>query len=188
MAVTLYFVRHGRSESNNNDYFYDDSDEPLITEGRMQAWEAGHTLKELGIKFDGIYCSPYRRARETCQIALHEMGMAGRHVRFDERLEERKFNGLFDKTISREHYRELYDYNVDRSIQYGVESLEQLEYRATWFLSDMKMRHQNGTIVAFSHGVIGLAFRAVVCGRPESGSLYDFELLKNGEIMKLLVD
>ena len=50
--TTLYYVRHGRAENNLADCFYDDSDDPLIAEGRMQAFDAGRTLKRLGL--DGM--------------------------------------------------------------------------------------------------------------------------------------
>lgn len=188
MATTLYYVRHGRAVSNTIKSYYDDSDEPLIAQGRLQAWEAGRKLKNLGIKFDAIYCSPYARAKETCRIALVEMGMPNIYVRYDSRLEERHFDGLYDKLFSQELNRELYDYTSERSEEYGVETLETLEDRARWFMHDIRTIYPNGNILVFAHGALGLAYRAVVCGRPASGSLFDFELLKNGEIMKLVLD
>ena len=183
--TTLYYVRHGRAENNLADCFYDDSDDPLIAEGRMQAYNAGRTLKRLGVKFDAIYCSPYRRAKETCRIALVEMGLANSLVRYDSRLAERSYEGLYDKVITKVQYRERYNYVSDYSEQVGVETLEKLEDRARWFLRDVRQTYPNGNVLVFAHGALGLAYRAVVEGRPESGTLYDFNLLKNGEIMKL---
>ena len=188
MATTLYYVRHGRAGNNLTEYFYDDKEEPLIALGRMQALDAGRKLRELGVKFDAIYCSTYDRARETCRIALVEMGMEKRFVRYDFRLEERKFDGLWGRTISREEYRALFDYTSDLAEQLGVETLEKMEDRARWFMRDVRMRNPNGNVLVFAHGALGLVFRAVAYGRPESGSLFDFELLKNGEIMKLVLN
>ena len=187
MATTLFYVRHGRAVSNLVDEYYDDSDEPLIAQGRLQAWETGQSLKNIGVKFDAVYCSPYRRAKETCQIALHSMQMANHYVRYDERLVERNFKGLYGQQFSDDLNHLLYDYTSECSEQYGVETLERLEDRARWFMRDVRARYPNGNILVFSHGALGLAYRAVVNGRPESGSLYDFNLLKNGEVMKLVL-
>ena len=188
MATTLYYVRHGRAGNNLTEYFYDDKEEPLIALGRMQALDAGRKLRKLGVKFDAIYCSTYERARETCRIALVEMGMEKRYVRYDYRLEERRFDGLWGQTISHDDYRALFDYTSERAEQLGVETLEKLEDRARWFMRDMRARYPDRNVLVFAHGALGLAYRAVVYGRPESGSLFDFELLKNGEIMKLTLN
>ncbi len=188
MPTNLYFVRHGRSYSNLEKCYYDDSEESLIAEGRMQAWNAGYQLKKTGVKFDSIYCSPYVRAKETCQIALHEMGLGNCTVWHDSRLRERDFLGVYGKPFSRELNRELYDYTSEYSEKHGVETLERLENRARSFMNNIKSRHPNGNVLVFSHGVLGLAFRAVAEGRPKSGNLCDLGMLKFGEIMKLVLE
>lgn len=187
MSTTLYYVRHGRAVCNTKDYFYDDSKEPLIALGRAQAADAGRKLKKASVRFDAIYCSPYERAKETCRIALMEMGLKDYPVRYDARLVERDFGELYGRTVSERHYRELYDYTSERSEIDGVETLEKLEDRARWFMHDVRTLYPDGNVLVFAHGALGLAYRAAVYGRPESGSLFDFELLKNGEIMRLVL-
>lgn len=188
MATTLYYARHGRAYCNDAKRFHDDSKVPLNATGRKQAKELGRNLKKLGVKFDAIYCSPYRRAKETCAIALATMGMTDHGVQFSQRLKERGFKGLYDVDISRSEYHELFKYDSDFSKECGIETLEAMEARAKEFIDEKKALWPDGNLLVFSHGALGLIFRVMVEGRPESGDLFDFQLLKNGEIMKLVLE
>ena len=182
MSLKLYFVRHGQSEANLRDSFYDDSGAKLTEKGETQAAEAGVSIKNLGVKFAAIYCSPYERAKSTCKIALRAAGMEGCEFKCDDRLMERQFDGLFGERILREQYIELYDYSSDSPERLGVETLDHLENRARSFVEELKAKYDAGNILVFSHGVLGLAVYTVVYGRPASGSMYDLRLLKNCEM------
>lgn len=187
MSVNLFFVRHGQSVANLQDFFYNDEDAPLTPLGREQARATGRNLKEMGVHFDVVYCSTYERARETCELALKEMGMDGTYVVIDRRLEERKFNGLVGKMATKEHYRELLHYYSNRSIIDGVEPIEDLEVRAQSFLDSMKKQYDGKNILVFSHGHYLMAVYAVVHGRPENGDYNEIRLLDNGEIMEVTI-
>lgn len=66
----VYFVRHGESTSNERNIFAGVLDVELTAFGRLQARQAGNDIKKKGIKFDAVYVSHMRRARQTCEIAL----------------------------------------------------------------------------------------------------------------------
>lgn len=187
MSTRIYYVRHGQALSNLKMWYYDDKKEPLTELGRRQAEEAGRQLKELGIEFHEVFCSPYARALETARYALLAMGRDMAPITIAEWLGERKYEGLYGKSISPEDVRTLYDYNNDLSAQYGVETLAEVEARARKFINELRENYNKKNILIFAHGALGLSYRAVVEGVPKSGSLFDFNLLKNGEIMKLLV-
>ena len=187
MSVNLYFVRHGQSVANLQDFFYNDEDAPLTPLGREQARETGRRLKELGVHFDVVYCSTYERARETCRLALIEMGLKEEDVIIDRRLEERKFDGLVGKTASEEHYRELFDYYSNRAVVDGVEPIIDLEMRAQDFLDYIKQQYDGKNVLAFSHGHFLVAVFAIVYGRPESGDYNEIRLLNNGEILEVTI-
>ncbi len=182
MSLKLYFVRHGQSEANLSESYYDDREAELTMFGKGQAMGAGIKLKEMNVSFTAIYCSPYERARSTCEIALQSAGMKGREVNYDERLVERQFGGLFGKNITHEQYVELYNYDSDLSEEMGVETLDVLEERARSFIEELRTKYTVGNILVFSHGIFGLAVYTVLNGRPASGSMYDLRLLKNCEI------
>ena len=67
-----YFIWHGESTSNERNIFAGVLDVDLTAFGRLQARRAGIDIKKKGVKFDAVYVSHMRRARQTCEIALAE--------------------------------------------------------------------------------------------------------------------
>ncbi len=66
----VYFIRHGESTSNERNIFAGILDVGLTAFGRLQARRAGLDIQKKGVKFDAVYVSHMRRARQTCEIAL----------------------------------------------------------------------------------------------------------------------
>ena len=66
----VYFIRHGESTSNERNIFAGVLDVELTAFGRLQARQAGLDLKRKNLKFDAVYVSHLKRARQTCDIAL----------------------------------------------------------------------------------------------------------------------
>ncbi|MEG4854375.1 histidine phosphatase family protein [Microcoleus sp. B5-D4] len=72
-------------------------DVDLTSCGRLQARRAGVDLKKKGTKFDAVYVSHMRRARQTCEIALAEsqaLKSPDTPVQIDHRISEKSF-GIF---------------------------------------------------------------------------------------------
>lgn len=93
----VYFIRHGESTSNERNIFAGILDVGLTAFGKLQARRAGVDLKKKGIKFDAVYVSHMRRARQTCEIALAEsqaLKSPDIPIHVDHRISERSF-GLF---------------------------------------------------------------------------------------------
>ena len=67
----IYFVRHGKTEWNNQFRYQGATNVPLCAEGREQARRAGLRLSRL--KIETIICSPLDRAFETarCIASFH---------------------------------------------------------------------------------------------------------------------
>ncbi|MEG5055293.1 MULTISPECIES: histidine phosphatase family protein [unclassified Microcoleus] len=93
----VYFIRHGESTSNERNIFAGVLDVDLTSFGRLQARRAGVDLKKKGTKFDAVYVSHMRRARQTCEIALAEsqaLKSPDTPVQIDHRISEKSF-GIF---------------------------------------------------------------------------------------------
>ncbi|MEG4963842.1 MULTISPECIES: histidine phosphatase family protein [unclassified Microcoleus] len=93
----VYFIRHGESTSNERNIFAGVLDVDLTSFGRLQARRAGVDLKKKGTKFDAVYVSHMRRARQTCEIALAEsqaLKFPDTPVEIDHRISEKSF-GIF---------------------------------------------------------------------------------------------
>ncbi|KAF3883817.1 MULTISPECIES: histidine phosphatase family protein [Nostocales] len=93
----VYFIRHGESTSNERNIFAGVLDVDLTTFGRLQARQAGFDLKKKEVKFDAVYVSHMRRARQTCEIALAEsqaLKVPDTPIQIDHRISEKSF-GIF---------------------------------------------------------------------------------------------
>jgi 2,3-bisphosphoglycerate-dependent phosphoglycerate mutase len=93
----VYFIRHGESTSNERNIFAGVLDVELTAFGKLQARRAGLDLKNKNVKFDAVYVSHMRRARQTCEIAL-DISQALKSpdipVNIDHRISEKSF-GIF---------------------------------------------------------------------------------------------
>jgi broad specificity phosphatase PhoE len=90
----LYFIRHGESLANEQNYFAGALNSPLTRLGRRQAREAAAGIRKLNLDFDEVHISTLGRARETAEIVLGDD--LARHARivFTDALIERDF-GVF---------------------------------------------------------------------------------------------
>ena len=66
-SVELWIVRHGETEWSASGKHTSRTDIPLTDKGRARAEKLREYLKTT--KFDAVFVSPMRRARETCDIA-----------------------------------------------------------------------------------------------------------------------
>lgn len=182
MPIRFYFVRHGQSDANLRSDYYNEKDAKLTRLGEAQAAMAGINLKNYGVDFKAIFCSPYKRAIDTYKIAMARANMLSMLATIDDRISERKFDGLVGQEADETRNRKLYSYKSNQSVIDGVEPLDDLERRARQFIDEIVRDYQDGNILLFSHGAFGLAFRAAIEGRPETGNLCDWNEIKFGEI------
>lgn len=88
----LVLVRHGQSQWNLENRFTGTVDVDLTPHGRQEALLAGDHLK--GIKFSVAFTSSLRRAQESLQIILKEIGQEQIPVYKDSALNERNYGDL----------------------------------------------------------------------------------------------
>lgn len=94
MSGTLVLVRHGQSEWNLKNLFTGWRDVDLTEQGHAEAKAAGEKLKALGLKFDIAYTSVLKRAQNTCQIILDELGQPKLETIKNVALNERDYGEL----------------------------------------------------------------------------------------------
>ncbi len=90
----LVLIRHGESLWNQENRFTGWQDVDLSEKGRVEALDAGRTLKNEGFEFDLAYTSVLKRAIRTLWIALDEMDRLWLPVIKDWRLNERHYGDL----------------------------------------------------------------------------------------------
>jgi broad specificity phosphatase PhoE len=143
MSKTIVLVRHGETEWSLSGQHTSRTDLPLLPEGRERAQVVGQELA--GRTFALVVSSPYRRARETADLAgfsdpqiwddLHEWAYGD-------------YEGLTTPQIREENP----TWNLWTDGCPGGESPEQIAERADAVLE--RLRAADGDALAFAHGHI----------------------------------
>lgn len=94
VMIKLVLVRHGQSEWNLENKFTGWTDVALSDQGIQEAKEAGKVLKEKGFHFDLAFTSVLKRANDTLEYILKEMGEENIEIKNSWRLNERHYGAL----------------------------------------------------------------------------------------------
>lgn len=73
--MNIYIVRHAVA-MEREDWDGSDDARPLTEEGTARMREAARGLARTGLKIDRVYTSPLKRARQTADILVKELGLA----------------------------------------------------------------------------------------------------------------
>ena len=92
--IKLVLLRHGQSEWNLKNLFTGWTDVELSEQGVREAHEAGKLLKANGYTFDVAFASTLKRANNTMDFALSEMGLSDLPKFYSWRLNERHYGAL----------------------------------------------------------------------------------------------
>jgi broad specificity phosphatase PhoE len=79
-TMMIKLIRHGESLSNTGEvkqHEVGDAGIDLSESGRKQAFDAGKKIGTDFVKSALVYCSPYRRTRETCTEIIRSAGLLG---------------------------------------------------------------------------------------------------------------
>ncbi len=106
-TIKLVLLRHGESVYNKANRFTGWTDVDLSARGREEAKKAGLLLQKEGFTFDQALCSVLKRAIETLEIVLRQMGL-NIPIKHSWRLNERHYGALqgLNKTEIAEKYGE----------------------------------------------------------------------------------
>ena len=154
-------MRHGESTWNSEGRFQGWLDAPLSPRGRAQAGALAVGLAET--RFDALYTSPQRRARETAAACGTALGLAPVAVEDFREIGLGTWEGLTLETVlaqDGERYRRWLDAPVDHSPP-GGERMAGLARRVGAALAELCVRHSEGRVLVVSHGG---AISSALCG------------------------
>jgi glucosyl-3-phosphoglycerate phosphatase len=152
-VTRLYIWRHGRTAWNAEHRIQGQTDVPLDEIGHAQARAAAERLARH--QPDVLIASDLRRAAQTAQYLADVTGLP---VEYDARLRERHFGawqGLTDEELAEQYPAGFERWRSgDRSVaeEIGMESLEDLEKRATAAFIDAAQANPGGRTVIAAHG------------------------------------
>ncbi len=149
---TVYLLRHGHTEDNQNRIIQGQGDSPLTHEGILSIKNRAIKLKD--INFDAVYCSPLGRARSSMEIFLKEIGSNTNAVYLDELMEidfgeytKKKINEIIDT---------IYEHKTNTSKPYpGGESGDMFKKRVMYFMDEYVLKNECKCFFVMTHyGVI----------------------------------
>lgn len=150
----LRFMRHGVTELNVRNCWQGRADSPLTALGRRQAAEAGEHMREAGLEFDHIYCSPLGRVIETLKTAIPDV--AERDSTTCDDLLEISF-GSFDGQVHEPG--DPHSPFKDFFVAYGGEDEADVERRICAALDKIMSQPDAFDVLVVSHGTVGRIFR-----------------------------
>ena len=72
----IYLMRHGIAADREPGGSADDAKRPLTPEGKLKLRSVAKGLKRLGVEWDWVITSPLKRAIETADVMVEELGAA----------------------------------------------------------------------------------------------------------------
>ena len=168
----IYFVRHGQTEWNKLGKMQGHKDIELNDEGKLQAQIVKQKL--MGVKFDKVFSSPLKRAKETAQIICDQ------EITVDNRLMER-FNGELEGK-SKTEIKDFPDFNDPNETRFGVEPLNNFKERINSFLSELESTYKGKNILVVTHAGVCLYVRCYFEGEP-ADKIYENYRLNNCEFL-----
>jgi broad specificity phosphatase PhoE len=165
------FVRHGQSTSNQEKSIAGRTlDVDLSEDGVSQASTVGVKLKDCGLSFDSLYCSPSLRTQRTMQLILNQI-KCKQPIHLDDRLYE-KFYGPYEGATEKEYFpvkkaEEIDNSGPERSFEDkfsfkfhpDMESMADVHSRIVVFLQESYLKHLGENVLIATHnGVMKALF------------------------------
>lgn len=175
--MKIYFVRHGRTDWNNQRKVQGVTDIQLNEVGLNQAEETKSKISNIDI--DLIICSPLTRAKQTAEIINQNRNI---EIIYDDRIMERNYGKLEGLSIYDVDFNGFWDYYKNIECE-DMETIHKVFDRIYSFLDDIISKYHNKNILLVAHAGIGMAVDCYFSKNIPKGSLIDAGLqLKNCEV------
>lgn len=162
--MRVYIFRHGETEWTVSGRHTGWTDIKLTPNGEQEAICLGKSLK--GMKFDHVFSSPLKRAKESCILAGF-----GKEMQIDSALLEWDY-GAYEGLTTVEIHKNAPGWTIFSGDPPNGETSSEIEKRADLFIENLKKL--GGDIAIFSSGHISRAIAARWLGLPVSFGTYLF--------------
>ena len=175
--LKIYLVRHGQDEDNALGILNGHRDQPLTALGLEQAARLAAFVIDSGLQFESVYSSPLQRAYQTALTITKALKLPEPMILPD--LIERDFGVMTGKLIKDIELMCEPDIIKAEVVTYflspiGAETFPDLISRAKNLLSQIKDKHETGSIMLASHGDFGKMIYAAYYDLPWQEVLTDF--------------
>ncbi len=167
MSIELCLFRHGRTTWNASRRWQGHADIDLDALGRAQALAVADRV--MGMDPQALYSSDLRRCHDVAAAISDSTGVP---IQLDQRLRERdvgEWSGLTREEVAERFPQQWKKWNDFEDVRSGgAESSAEMWARVAAFLDHVRVTHDDGLVVAVTHGVWILnAVMQVITGRLE---------------------
>ena len=167
--MKLYVVRHGQTDQNVLGLVQGDTESDLTEKGIEDAKALQELVASLDI--DVVVSSPLRRALDTAKLITNNT----KDIIIDERLIERDFGLSEGKPVDEELTVKYWNFKLNTDIN-QVEKIQDLMFRITEFIEDMRNKYDDKKVLVVAHSAILRAIHYAINGIPEDGDLLKIEI------------
>ena len=167
--MKLYVVRHGQTDQNVLGLVQGDTESDLTEKGREEAKALQELVESLDI--DVVVSSPLRRALDTAKLITNNK----KEIIIDDRLIERDFGLSEGKPVDEELTVKYWNFKLNTDIN-EVEKVQDLMFRITEFIEDMRNKYDDKKVLVVAHSAILRAIHYAISGIPEDGDLLKIEI------------
>ena len=167
--MILYVVRHGETTQNKLGLVQGDTESDLSEKGIEDA----KALRELvdSLNIDVVVSSPLRRAIDTAKLITNNKY----EIIIDKRLIERDFGLSEGKPVDPELTIKYWNFKLNTDIN-NVEKVQDLMFRITEFIEDMRNMYPDKKVLVVAHSAILRAIHYAINGIPEDGDMLKIEI------------
>lgn len=145
MITKICFVRHGRTNANEQMVIQGRIDNPLNDNGILDAHQIATIIKQNNLIFDIAICSPLKRAQKTANIILHDLNQNIEIITNDLFI-EREFGEAEGLSITPENYKLILDDYFS-----GMETKSELCARSKKALEYLLSNYSGKNIIVVAH-------------------------------------
>ena len=167
--MKLYVVRHGQTDQNVLGLVQGDTESDLTEKGIEDAKALQELVASLDI--DVVVSSPLRRALDTAKLITNNT----KDIIIDERLIERDFGLSEGKPVDEELTVKYWNFKLNTDIN-QVEKIQDLMFRITEFIEDMRNKYDDKKVLVVAHSAILREIHNAINGIPEDGDLLKIEI------------
>lgn len=167
--MKLYVVRHGQTDQNVLGLVQGDTESDLTEKGREEAKALQELVESLNV--DVVVSSPLRRALDTAKLITNDK----KEIIVDDRLIERDFGLSEGKPVDEELTVKYWNFKLNTDIN-QVEKVQDLMFRITEFIEDMRNKYEDKKVLVVAHSAILRAIHYAINGIPEDGDLLKIEI------------
>jgi broad specificity phosphatase PhoE len=179
----IYFVRHGESQANLLKLFAGQTETPLTSEGKHQAYSAGRSIKKGAIKIDKIVSSTLTRARDSAEIIAEEIGYPIEEIISSFLFLERDY-GILENSPRSEFFSSHSYEDLDNVP--GVETIEQLHKRAKKAYKFLKSLEEDNILIVGHSGFFKSLVGVIEGNLLSKEYVSPFGSVINGQVYELL--